>query len=58
MKKNPNQRHPSLSNREWVEFRNVAKGCYGHGKSQLLHLRRTIIALGNTRAGLGFEKWL
>jgi hypothetical protein len=39
VKKNPNQRLPCLSNREWVELRNVAMSCYVHGKSQLLHLR-------------------
>ena len=34
-----NRRHPSLSNREWVELRNVAMSCYVQGKNSLLQFR-------------------
>jgi hypothetical protein len=33
------QRHPCLSNREWVELRNVTRSCHIHGRSQSLHFR-------------------
>jgi hypothetical protein len=39
MKPNPNQRHPSLSNREWVELRNLMASCFVEGRTSFLQFR-------------------